>query len=213
MFLSSLLALSLDLESTKASVRTWPYPPEMCWALRLITLYSTHLPWITETISTTTGTLRSCRPSSGLPVLKWERASISTRPRPRRRPTFSGVPRSDGVVKSLIYRVVAIFQTLDIPHVCLRAWKITTPCISKFLLSHPTTFYETIKVWPALFREGLINSDLPRYMDVSPFSVAISRCKCSLAVYSPSPLILNPPRHLFELDRIHRYGTSSKNRW
>jgi len=35
----------------------------------------------------------------------------------------------DGVVKSSIYCVVAIFQAFGILHVLPRTWKTTTPCI------------------------------------------------------------------------------------
>lgn len=34
---------------------------------------------------------------------------------------------------------VELSQTLDILDVWSRAWKITTSCLSKFLLSHPVT--------------------------------------------------------------------------
>ena len=50
----------------------------------------------------------------------------------------------DGVAKNPIYCVVAIFLALDIPYVCLHTKKITTPSISKFLLSHLHTFCESI---------------------------------------------------------------------
>ena len=52
----------------------------------------------------------------------------------------------DGVAKSPIYCVVAHFCSFSIPYVWLHSQKYTTPCISDFLLNHPETFYETIKV-------------------------------------------------------------------
>jgi hypothetical protein len=50
-----------------------------------------------------------------------------------------------GVVKSPISCVVNIFVLLNIPCVLFRNKKMTTPCVSKFLLSHLQGFYEFIK--------------------------------------------------------------------
>ena len=51
----------------------------------------------------------------------------------------------DGVAKTPISCVVAHFCSFGIPHVWPQSQKCTTPCISKFLLSHPATFCELIK--------------------------------------------------------------------
>jgi hypothetical protein len=52
----------------------------------------------------------------------------------------------DGVVKSPICCVIVFGQTLDILHVCLRAWPNTMPCLWAFFHSHRATFYESIDV-------------------------------------------------------------------
>ncbi|NOQ41573.1 MAG: hypothetical protein GQ563_03610 [Desulfuromusa sp.] len=52
----------------------------------------------------------------------------------------------DGVAKSPTSGVAAIFQDLDILIVCLRPGKITTPCWSKFLISHHILYCEIINV-------------------------------------------------------------------
>lgn len=44
-------------------------------------------------------------------------------------------PRYDSVVKTWIYCVVALMPTLDIPGVCRRVFKNTTPGISVFFLA------------------------------------------------------------------------------
>ncbi len=58
---------------------------------------------------------------------------------------FSFNKKNNGVAKSPPYRVTVFFQDLDIPDVCLRPRKTTKPCRTKFLFSHPTSFYENIK--------------------------------------------------------------------
>ena len=53
-------------------------------------------------------------------------------------------PLSDGVAERPPSGVTAFFQDLDILYECLRSGKTTRPWRTKFLLSQPMTFCESI---------------------------------------------------------------------
>jgi len=60
----------------------------------------------------------------------------------------------DGVAKSPPSGVAAVFQDLGILYVRFHPRKTTTPCGTKFLLSHPMTFGETSNVELIAFGEA-----------------------------------------------------------